>query len=407
MTSFDDMPGTYGELGEVDEFLWSSWVEFCDELKEAGKLVFGHDAPANEQNRAAGFEYLARYLPKALDQEFNSKDPLYPQLFWLQTPTSKSFGDNPDCTYFAGWVDGEHTYRLVGNRGSVKWVNFNVGPADVEEYKKDGGSIITNDELITNWDGSFEIIMSQQPHEGNWLRTYPGLNRIYIRQFFGSWDTETRMSLRVERVDLTAPPPPPTAKDVGRRLTETIRWLREDSELWARFVSYYRKWPNEFIYGPPDFMGAEGLSAAMKRTVQFCHWVVQPDEALLITFRPPPCFYWNFEFLNEWFISMDYRYRISSINSEQGVVEDDGTVIVVVSHTDPGVPNWLDCAGFTSGQINQRCVEAEEHPSAHAKLVKLARLHESLPADVRRIDVAGRADQLRRRKVGVDRRFPV
>ncbi len=104
---------------------------------------------------------------------------------------------------------------------------------------------------------------------------------------------------------------------------------------------------------------------------------------------------------------MDYRYRISSINSEQAVLEDDGSLTVVVSHTDPGVPNWLDCAGFTSGQINQRWVEADEYPVLETELVKLKDLDRSLPRAARQIDPAGRAEQLRRRKAGVDRRFPV
>jgi hypothetical protein len=407
MPTDDDRPGTFGQLAGTDDLLWSAWTNFCDQLKEAGKVVFNHDAPVNERNRAAGFEYMARYLPKALDQMFNTRDPLYPQLFWLQTPTSKSFGDNPDCTYFAGWVDGEHTYRLVGNRGSVKWVNFNVGSADVEVYKKDFGNTITNDALITNWDGSFEIIMSQEPHQGNWLKTVPGLNRIYIRQFFGNWDTETRMSLSIERVGQDGTPPPPTADDVARRLGETIEWLKEDSEYWTKFVSYYRPWPNKFIEGTPAWMQSDAGRVRINRSFWFCHWTVQPDEALIISVRPPRCTYWNFEFLNEWMISMDYRYRISSINSEQAVLEDDGTVIIVVSDTDPGVPNWLDCAGFTSGQINQRWVEADEYPDFETKLVKLKELDASLPDNVRRIDAAGRAQQLRRRKAGVDRRFPV
>jgi hypothetical protein len=409
MTNDKVTPSANADSTLVDQVLWSAWVDFCDQLREAGRLVFTHDAPANEENRAAGFEYIAHYIPKALDEMFNHRDPLYPQLFWLQTPTSKSFGDNPDCTYFAGWVDGEHTYRLVGNRGSVRWVNFNVGPADIEEYKKDFGSTIKNEDLTTNWDGSFEILLSQEHHEGNWLRTRPGLNRIFIRQFFGNWDTETRMSLRIERVDQADPPPPPTAADVARRLGETVRWLREDSELWARWVSYYRKWPNKFVYGPPDFLGdyINEEERATDRSVRFCHWVVQPDEALVITVRPPRCTFWNFEFLNEWMISMDYRYRISSINSQQAVLEKDGSVLVVVSHADPGVPNWLDCAGFTSGQIDQRWVDAEESPIPEAKLVKLADLDATLPKDVLRIDADGRVKQLRRRKAGVDLRFPV
>jgi hypothetical protein len=410
MSSGDNMPASYGELAKTDELLWSAWVDFCDQLKEAGKLVFNHDAPVNELNRASGFEYLARYLPKALDQMFNCRDPLYPQLFWLQTPTSKSFGDNPDCTYFAGWVHSDYTYRLVGNRGSVKWVNFNVGSADIEVYKKTFGHTIVNDDLITEWDGSFEIIMSQEPHEGNWLQLDPGLNRVYIRQFYGNWDTETRMSCRIERVDLDGPAPPPTAEDVARRLDETMQWLREDSEYWTKFVSYYRPWPNQFIEGTPKWMNSDAGRVRINRSFWFCHWEVEPDEALIIQVRPPRCNYWNFEFLNEWMISMDYRYRISSINGEQAVYEDDGSVVIVVSHVDPGVPNWLDCGGYTSGQIDQRWVEVfegEEYPEFQTKLVKLGDLGASLPANVRRIDPAGRAQQVRRRKIGVDKRFPV
>jgi hypothetical protein len=382
------------EIEAADGVLWTAWSDFCDQLKDIGRLVFDHNAPVTVQNRAAGFEYLARYLPKALDQKFNCADPLYPQLFLLQTPTSKSFGDNPDCTYHAGWVDGEHTYRIVGNRGSVKWVSFIVGR-----------SAINNRELVSEWDGAFSITVGPEKADGNWLRTEPGLNRVFIRQFFGSWDEEEPMRLRIERIDLDGPPPPPTPEDVARRLQETVTWLKEDSQQWARFVDYYRPWPNQFVAGVPDWLDSGNDRINRDRSLTFCHWVVQRDEALVIRVRPPECFWWNFEMNNEWHNSVDYRYRLSSVNSVQAVTEADGTVVVVLSHVDPGVPNWLDAAGFTSGEINQRWVEAHDHPLPHAQLVKLDDLQPVLGPDVVRIDPAGRAEQLRRRKVGVDRRF--
>lgn len=382
------------DLKVTDELLWNAWSDFCDQLKEAGQLVFKHGAPANAQNRAAGFEYLARYLPKALDQKFNCANTLYPQLFWLQTPTSKSFGDNPDCTYLAGWVDGDHTYRLVGNRGTVKWVSFVVG-----------SSTLNNKDLQSNWDGSFEITLSAKEHPGNWMRLDPGLNRIFIREFFGEWHAEEPMRIRIERVDADTPPPPPTPEDVARRLADTVQWLREDSECWSDFVNFYRDRPNRFVHGLPDSMG-DGGQADLSRMLSFCHWVVQPDEALLITVKPPDCFWWNFEMNNEWHNSVDYRYRLSSVNSEQAAINDDGTVVIVLSHTDPGVPNWLDGAGYTSGEINQRWVETDDTPLPEARLVKLADLQAVLPAGTARIDAEGRREQLRLRKVGVDRRFP-
>jgi hypothetical protein len=78
-----------------------------------------------------------------------------------------------------------------------------------------------------------------------------------------------------------------------------------------------------------------------------------------------------------------------------------------VSHVDPGIPNWLDVGGHRVGMVNQRWVEAQEHPVPTTRLVKVAELPKLLPANARRISAEERREQLRRRKIGVDRRFPV
>ena len=109
------------------------------------------------------------------------------------------------------------------------------------------------------------------------------------------------------------------------------------------------------------------------RLLHFCYWQVQPDEALVIRVVPPRCAYWNFELGNYWMNSADYRYRLSSLNSEQAVVEDDGSVVIVVAHHDPGVPNWLDTAGHTVGLMPQRWVEADSSPTPSATLVHVRR----------------------------------
>jgi hypothetical protein len=57
--------------------------------------------------------------------------------------------------------------------------------------------------------------------------------------------------------------------------------------------------------------------------------------------------------------------------------------------------------------VNQRWVEAEDHPVPAARLVKVADLPPLLPSNARRISAEERREQLHRRKIGVDRRFPV
>ena len=125
----------------------------------------------------------------------------------------------------------------------------------------------------------------------------------------------------------------------------------------------------------------------------------------MIRVTPPDCAYWNLELGNYWMNLVDYRYRLSSINSEQAEFQSDGSVVIVVSGRDPGVLNWLDTAGHTVGFIPNRWVESRESPTPQTRVVKLDQLGEEL-AGVRRIEASERIQQLRRRKIGVDRRFP-
>ena len=215
------------------------------------------------------------------------------------------------------------------------------------------------------------------------------------------------MRLSIERVGQDGPPPPPTPEDVSRRLSATASWLREDSTRWSRFVSYYRKWPNEFLQRMPDFLGGgDAYQGRLQRLFSFCHWQVEPDEALVITVTPPRCLWWNFEMNNEWMNTVDFRYRLSTLNSEQAVLNEDGSLVVVPSHQDPGISNWLDGAGYTSGEINHRWLESDANPLPHAQLVKVADLAQVLPPGTPRIDEHGRREQIRLRKAGTDRRFP-
>jgi hypothetical protein len=57
--------------------------------------------------------------------------------------------------------------------------------------------------------------------------------------------------------------------------------------------------------------------------------------------------------------------------------------------------------------VNQRWVEAEDHAVPAARLVKVADLPRLLPSNARRISAEEPREQLHRRKIGVDRRFPV
>jgi len=377
--------------------LQQAWDEFCDRIKAAGRLAFRSETPDAPLTRATGVRYMARYIAKALDHELNFADPLYPQFWHLQSPTNKSFGDNPDCTYLDAVVDGAHDYRIVGDRGTVAWVSF-----------KAGGNVLHHHQLKTEWDGAFVVELSQTEKPGNWLKLDPGRQRVFLRQFFGEWDRERPMRVRIERVGADAPPPPLTPGEVIEGLRNAAEWMTTDSAYWPRWVDSFLETPNRFVAGVPKFVGNDGNSALLNRSLSFCGWRIQPDEALVIDVVPPACAYWNYELGDRWWNSVDYRYRLSSLNGHQAEAEPDGRVWAVVSHRDPGVWNWLDTGGNVEGSVNHRWVEAADTtPLPNARLVRFDALDQVLPPTVRRITAEERREQLRRRKIGVDQRFAV
>jgi len=120
---------------------------------------------------------------------------------------------------------------------------------------------------------------------------------------------------------------------------------------------------------------------------------------------PEKCVYWSVEFGNTWWETVDYRYRLSNTNMHYAVREEDGELIVVVAHEDPGVPNWLDCSGFAAGYVTYRWMLSEQHPVPQATQLKFADLQRHLPPRVKRIYAEDRREQLAARRRGVARRF--
>src|SRR5687768_3356744 len=111
---------------EDDAALRQAWGTFCDELKAAGELVFKDTSPANALQRADGFRYLVQNLGQAFDLALETKDPRYPAIHPFCAPNRKLGGDNADFVYLQAWIDGSSVYKITGNRGTARFLNFTV-----------------------------------------------------------------------------------------------------------------------------------------------------------------------------------------------------------------------------------------------------------------------------------------
>jgi len=114
--------------------------------------------------------------------------------------------------------------------------------------------------------------------------------------------------------------------------------------------------------------------------------------------------YWNIQLNDPYFNALEYVYRLSSLNGHTATISADGEFRAVIALEDPGVPNWLDPAGYKEGGIYGRWYDCDTNPTPVIKRVPLAELRRHLPAGTPVVTLEQRADELRRRVRACQRR---
>lgn len=389
-----------------ERVLSQAWDQFCDTLKEAGRLPFRDGVPSGDLNRAAGFRCLAQNIGLGMQFFLENDDPLHPELLHYFDPLRKQGGDNPDAVYVGAPINGSDTYRIHGNLGSARYFAITAVEHGNTPWGGATAHTLFGQDLEVAADGSFELICSPDPHPGNWLQTSPDTFRVTFRQFFADWEQERPMHASIDRISgEPAPAPVMDAARLERGLATVANWVGDSLEYWADMIERWKSQPNTFLsYRQLD---DNAIDATPGGEPLIAYWRLPADEALVVRVTPPKAHYWAVEFGNYWWCSMDYRSVLSNTNCHYAQLEDNGELILVVAHVDTGHANWLNPAGFNEGYITVRWMQAENYPTPAVQQVKLSELGEILPATVRRLDAAGRAEQIATRRRGVIQRFGV
>ena len=416
----------YGD-SPIDSELRQAWTDFCDRLKAAGDLVFKDVNPATPLQRVDGFRYLTQNLSQAFDLALETKDPKYPALHVFCSPTRKLGSDNADCIYMQAWIDGESVYRITGTRGTARMSNITVqGPRSGTAYGTESRPLhepfgdtpeanVFGHELACNWDGSFELYIGGERQGQNWLPTTPGTRKLFLRQYFDSWD-EQPASYRIERVGMDSPRPLPTPDE----LVEAMRWagsfVHDAVDYWPDWVwesgdqidpeAVNRFAGSNLAPDKPWSAETEQRDVRRGRLITMMRWGLQPDEALLLEFDAYDGFWM---ITNEALFgnSMDYLYRPVSCTPSRTAVDPDGVVRFVLAAEDPGCANWIDNQAYTSGVLTFRNIHARHVPELRTRVVPLADLDQHLPEDTQRVSQAERTAQLWRRFHAIQRRYRV
>lgn len=373
----------------------ADWERLSARVTELAPLVFGPEVPDTPLHRAEGTRYLLRFLAAGILDAVEFMDPHDPEFVRFIDPRLSWGLDNPDCNYHLCGIDPAGTYRISGDPGeALAWeLQANTGHfADgrAAEWRCVGSW--SRDDLVAGPDGEPALVVG--PFD-------PDATYLFLRQYFGDWSARPA-SLVIERLDTTLPPPSRSEAEMADRVDLLGVWLSAGARCWwdwGRALAEGEPGPVRPFEVPGSATGLTGQAYGMGG------YRCAPDEAVILELEPPDCPYWGVQLATWFWETSSVGSRQVSLNHAQAAPDDDGAVRMVIAQRDPGVPNWLDAAGYEAGTLAVRYLEAPTLPEVGYRTVPFGRVRDELPPGTPRVDPAARDASLRRRRAQLQRRL--
>ncbi|MHB8467545.1 MAG: DUF1214 domain-containing protein [Acidimicrobiales bacterium] len=319
-----------------------------------------------------GYRSVAQLL-SAASELFCESDPDHPRFASIVSPARKLQGDNPDAIYHYARIRGDLAYRVFGTIDRSCYTSFTIhGRAPDGAMAGPLLGDMNDRQFKVDDDGSYSLVLSAAEQPGNWMRLDPAAHCIVVRSYFqlrtsAQNDPGVHVRIAIEALDPIGPPPPLSDDAFAERLHEAVAFLRQttlgqgipDDPSPVPFVS------NEPNVLPTPFSFRDSglpVPGAADIVYALARWRLEPGEALVMTGTLPVCSFANVMLWNRHMQTLEYRNRQSSLNMSQIKLEPDGSYRIVIAHTNPGVPNWLDCEGHRQGTIFWRFLLPETDP---------------------------------------------
>jgi hypothetical protein len=336
--------------------LEQSFNELVDMLRVAERRLADAEPPLDEQERVEGHRWIFSLLAVALDA-YVWADTGRPRFVEIVGPYRKWGGDNTDAAYRWAPIDPARTYRVRGRKGDAVYLSLTVyGGPDDGRYSDRIVGTINDREMTFDDDGTFEIVVSPDAHDGPWLKLEPDAVCMVTRDYVIEPDTARWAEWSVE-ADNAPRAKVDTADDLARRFANARTWLVEQINMCPIRLHP----PNEVQEPYPVPQQTIGWAAG-DAAYAMGSFELADDEALVIEGRSPECAFWNLCLWNPFLHTYDSAYDRVAINGGQITYEPDGAWRIVVSARDPGSPNWVATQGHRRGLLWFRWFLPESTP---------------------------------------------
>jgi hypothetical protein len=371
--------------------------------REAARCAMLADPVARTLDGALALDRALNQWVLALAMREANGDTAAPTVVWnVSNPPRSWFGhvypgaavavDNPDNFNREIPIDGAGHYEIA-LRFAPDPPQFSV----VIEMEPDhhaglGRNIgaLTLQQLLPHADADGRVTITVGPEQGGALHlaSEPGRIQIYTRDSQVAW-TQRPAEVSVRRLDRPA-------DWVQRNEDDIAATICADMPAWVRFWSHFKDdflrlpEPNRLV-GPNGRDGNWGYLAGGR-------YRIADDEAVLVTLDPSGSYYTGFQITDPWTIAPDPMLRLASLNRSQCTPNPDGTVTYAVALADPGVANWIDTCGLHEGWMMARWQGVPTDAALDRMIREVRRVKlDAIPAEVPRIDLAGRRAQIAQR----------
>ncbi|MDH4040368.1 MAG: hypothetical protein OEV88_06915 [Gammaproteobacteria bacterium] len=312
---------------------------------------------------------------------------------------------NADTVYRLAQITPGGVYRITGKKGSLRMVAISQSVAAKD--KKPSPRVYDHDlnAVPTDASGRYEVLLSMERpagYKGEWWQLQPATSGLLLRMVSSDWDNEVDPTISIERLDTPVQYPRPTADELEQRL----RVLPSKTAFIAGlFVDHVQKLRQEGYVNRLKTLDVSQIGGLAGQFYYEGVYELNDDEALVIETRVPArCLYRSIILTNQIYETTDWYNNHSSLNDAQALPDSDGILRVVVSARDPGIPNWLDTAGYPMGVVQGRWTGCTEKPIPGIRKVAVDSVPDLLPADTPSVSLSQRQEIIRARRRALQQR---